>query len=96
MACSVEDCGSPARRQGLCWGHLKRKARGCSVNVLKREYGRTKEQALLDAALNLADCATDDDGAWDRARANLRMTARRYGRSAPDDGSNGEGKGGDA
>lgn len=82
MTCAVDDCDKPARKDNLSWGHYKRRQMGKPVNVPLEASRRTRDptQALLEASLAHADADTEDDGAFDRAVANLKTAANAYGR----------------
>lgn len=58
-SCSVEDCGRPSHRSGMCRGHYKRKARGKSAHGPLRLWGDPR-RALFEAALALGDVSDDD------------------------------------
>lgn len=82
MTCSVPDCTRPAAKASYCWGHYKRRQLNKTVNVPLEASRRTRDptQALLEASLAHADADTEDDGAFDRAVANLKTAANAYGR----------------
>lgn len=78
MTCSVEGCVRPVEAGGLCQGHRKRKTRGQTVSGDLRDDTRTPSEILTDAAIALADCDSDDDGAWARAQKNHQHAAESY------------------
>jgi hypothetical protein len=91
VKCTGDDgaCQKPARRKGLCWGHLRRlKKKGHSSGSL-RGHGQSDWTLLAGAALTYAraeqsfsDTEGDVSGALDeleKAAAHLRVTALRYG-----------------
>jgi hypothetical protein len=76
--CSITGCRHSAVRNGLCWQHDRRKRLGLPIDTELRRYGRTPKEALLDAAISLADLSATDDNGWRLAWHRLRVTARRY------------------
>ena len=78
--CAVEGCRNPEAEAGLCWGHLKRRKRGRSLDGPLRQYGRTARENLVAAALRCADA--DDDDEYRRSSKTLRIYAQRYARQA--------------
>lgn len=81
IPCSVSDCGRPAQRSGLCWGHLKRRAKGLSVNapLTRNGVASSPKQNLLEASLRHAD-AGDDDVEYERSVELMLHHAETYGR----------------
>lgn len=79
--CIVERCPNAARRGGLCWSHAKRRQRHMPVftELTKR---LAPQEALLEAALRVADAPAEDDGEWTRAWAQLQHAAVRFVRAA--------------
>lgn len=75
-ACSVDGCGRPARRAGLCWGHLKRPEGRRSGEL--RVYRAGMFAALERAALRFADADSEDDPAFERAKWSFRRAIVRY------------------
>jgi hypothetical protein len=79
--CDVDGCTNPSARRGLCWGHLKRIARGQTVNVLLFERSDTPWERLMEAVFALCDLKTTDSEGWFKARDRLRKTVMRYAAS---------------
>lgn len=91
------ECPNPARRGRLCWGHLKLRQKGRSVDVPLREpQGAPRDRAglprrsmfrqLLDASLHIAGLEADQKGdeEWERAKRRLSMASLRHGRTSPE------------
>lgn len=76
-------CDKPASRGDLCWMHLKRRQRSASgksapaMSEPVREYGRTASELLRHAANMYREASSEDDSAFDRADAVLRVYAAR-------------------
>lgn len=83
VPCAVADCTNPARRAGLCWGHVQRRSRGQRVEGLLRERPDGAWARLVEAAVTLAELEATDDAGWLRARDNLRKAAAAYARQLP-------------
>ncbi len=77
VECSQEDCHEPARRSGLCWGHLKQRQRK-QVLGEKRERGRGLKAVFLESIYDLVEVDASDKRQWDLAWKRVRMAARRY------------------
>lgn len=73
VPCTGPDCGRPARRQGLCWGHLWQARHGRPLQPLAPRR-QTKQERLAAAALAFADAETDEE--YERAKARLRAAGR--------------------
>ncbi len=74
--CTVDDCGRPAQKAQLCWGHYKRAQLGKPVHVQLEKHHRTPLAALLDSSMKFAEAEEDDD--YERAVMLLALYARRY------------------
>lgn len=75
--CSVDGCPKEAARGGLCWGHVKKRQRGQTVNEALTERPESKIDVLREAALAYAEAEEDDD--FRRAEDSLRKAAERFG-----------------
>lgn len=75
--CTVDGCLRPARRSGLCWAHLWRRAHGRPLGDI-REQGQTPKQVLLEAVYDFVDTDASDRRAWRKAWDRLRKAAVRY------------------
>lgn len=75
--CSVDGCDKPVGKEGLCWGHRRRRQRGQVVNTSLRSRPESPMARLCEAAIVYANAEEDDDFA--RARDNLRKAASAYG-----------------
>jgi hypothetical protein len=84
-ACTVDCCGLPAARAGLCWGHLKRRARGLDVNVVLVERPRDPWDVFMEAVFAFCDLRPSEPEEWDRAKARLKMAMLRYRRAIGDE-----------
>ena len=76
--CGYPGCDEKASAGGtMCAMHYKRRERGSCMSDPKRErltpWGR-----VVEAALELADADTEDDGDYHRREARLRMAAKRW------------------
>ncbi|WFG54176.1 hypothetical protein Mx9_p69 [Myxococcus phage Mx9] len=76
----MEGCLRPARRSGLCWGHLKRRQRGPQGTEL-RERGLAPKARFLEAVYDLVEVDASDKRQWELAWKRLRMAAYRYVRA---------------
>ena len=76
--CSVADCPKPAKKGGLCWGHLKAAQRGQTVSRELAKRHSTPLERLTEAALTYAEVDADEE--WDRAKNNLAKSAVAYTR----------------
>jgi hypothetical protein len=85
--CSVDGCYGVARRGGLCWGHVKRRTRKQTVNVLLVERPRSIFDRLQEAAITYCELKPTDDVGFERARDRLRKAAIAYARSVPSEKS---------
>lgn len=77
--CSIDGCGRPAFRAGLCAGHYRRKRRGLLVDVPLRHYG-DPHRTHRDNALAYADADTSDDREFRLAQQRLTMAGLRLRR----------------
>jgi len=77
--CRVPDCLNPPHEhgRGLCWSHFRRQGR--SGGEPERVQGKLRPWALvMEAAINLAECDTDDDKAFACAQAKLRWAVESW------------------
>ncbi|RKH09008.1 hypothetical protein D7X74_30465 [Corallococcus sp. CA047B] len=77
ITCIVEDCQDPARRSGLCWGHLRQRQRKAVVGE-KRAWGQGPKRVLMEAIFDLVEVDASDKVVWERAWLRVRVAARRY------------------
>lgn len=88
------DCPNEAKRDGLCWGHVKAKSDGRGIDIeLQAPKGAPRARAglepvshrelLREAALAYADAEDDDD--YRRADDNLAKTAQRFAKGGAKD-----------
>jgi len=91
MTCqALEDCDRPVEKSGLCAGHRKQKQRGQSFTPLAANRGLpvdsphrlTYHEALVEAALAVADCDAEDDARWARLDGALCRAAVRFAKQA--------------
>lgn len=80
--CREPDCFKPARRNGYCWGHHKRRMRRQVVSTPLAERPVSTWDRLTAAALAYADVG-DSEGDYDRAQDRLRKAAMAYGDRVP-------------
>ena len=74
--CSVDDCGRPAKRAGLCEGHRARKRKGLPLGPL-RQYGNPA-RTFAEAMFAFADAAAEDETEYYRAWKRACTAGRRY------------------
>lgn len=75
--CTVDDCGKPAKRAGLCEGHRKRKRLGQTIHAPLRQYG-DPARTFAEAMFAFADAAAEDEEAYYRAWKRACTAGRRY------------------
>ncbi len=83
--CTIGDCGEPAARAGLCWGHLKRRQEGRTVEgalSATRSPTVSPREVLREAAIAYADVDSSDDDEYYRVDQRLRKAAESYARRA--------------
>lgn len=82
--CAVAGCDNEAKKDGLCWGHYKRRRQGSPLSTPLAPRGaadgRSARQVLLDASLRHADADAENDAEYDKAVHNLATAAERYAR----------------
>ncbi len=85
--CHVEGCTRPARSDGKCWTHVKRRQRGKPLDApvkARRRPGAPDIAELADrlqiAALAYADADAEDDAAYDAAWCRLQAVAAAHWR----------------
>lgn len=80
MKCiALDDCledGQP-KKGGYCEGHAKQSSRGEPLTPL-RDYDRSAEEVLIDAAIDLGNADSEDDGSYARLRKYVLVCAVRY------------------
>lgn len=76
--CSQSDCGEPAQRGGLCWGHVKRATRRQTVSGLLKERYRSPWDRLMEAMFAFYELKATDDEGFRKARDNFRKAAIAY------------------
>lgn len=87
---ALEDCDRPVEKSGLCAGHRKQKQRGQPFTPLAVNRGLPADsphrlsyhEAMVQAALELADCDAEDDTRWERLVGALRRAAIRFAKQA--------------
>jgi uncharacterized protein (DUF2384 family) len=78
LVCVVDGCERPAYRSTeLCHAHRKRRQRGQALSppVAERVTGFAR---VLEAAIAIVDCDSDDDGAFESAKSLLRKAAEAW------------------
>lgn len=75
-ACSVDECGRPAQRSGLCWGHYNGKRRGRAVSRPLRQW-QDPRRTLMEAAFAFADASEQGEDEYFHAWRRLYETAAR-------------------
>jgi len=76
--CAIDGCTrSAAPRSALCWGHLKQRQRGQPLRPLASRRRPGSFATAVDAAIDARDIESEDDVAWTRALARLRMAIHR-------------------
>lgn len=79
--CSVTGCEKTACRNGLCWAHRKRRARGSPpLHEPVREYAVPLLAQLKGVAIRYAEADSDDDAQFERLGDRLRRLALAYAR----------------
>lgn len=79
--CRDPECMNAAKRDGLCWGHLWRRAHPkAHAPQALREYGLSPLNNLRKAAVGYRDVTAENDKAWRQADDLLRKAAEAYGR----------------
>lgn len=73
--CAVEECGRPAKRQGLCWGHYRRKRLGKPVDRPLAVRSESLYARAVRTALRYADAESDEE--FRAASRALRRVAHR-------------------
>lgn len=78
--CTVDGCLRPARRSGLCWGHLKQRTKGKPLSDLA-EKGHGPKRVLQEAIYDWVEADASDKAAWARAWDRVRKAAVRYAKA---------------
>ena len=78
--CAVAGCDNEAKKDGLCWGHYKRRRQGSPLSTPLAPRGaadgRSARQVLLDASLRHADADAENDAMYDAAVRIVADTRR--------------------
>ena len=79
MSCAGDngDCPEPVEAAGLCAGHRQRAKRNEPINTPLRDYG-DPWMAFDKAIHRYVETNGFDRDAFERAKANLRMAAKRW------------------
>jgi hypothetical protein len=78
--CSIEDCGRPVRRSGLCWCHTKRRQKGLPLHVPVRTRHASAEANFFEAMCHFWAVDELDDRAYELAKKRLFMAMTRFQR----------------
>jgi hypothetical protein len=62
--CFVDGCLNPARKSGLCWKHIKQKARGQQLRIVER---LTPKERVMSCVFTWLDADAEDDRVYDLA-----------------------------
>lgn len=85
--CYISGCDRPAKKGGLCWGHVKRRQRrkkgqAFSTEIAERRRPNSPYSSPYDRcyeiALSFGDLRATDDEGWEAARERFRKALDAY------------------